>query len=67
VITVVLVVASGAVVRLGSESGPEATVVGLDDYGFLLVRLASDGSTVSVQPDGNSFDMMKNLILPKNT
>lgn len=52
-------------VRLKSEDGPEATVVGLDDFGFLLVRL-SNGQVESVQPDGNSFDMMKNLIAPKS-
>jgi biotin---protein ligase len=58
---------SDATVRLGTDNGDEATIVGLDDYGFLLVRLQKDGSTVSVQPDGNSFDMMRNLILPKNS
>lgn len=52
-------------VRLNSEDGPEATVVGLDEFGFLLVRL-SNGQMESVQPDGNSFDMMRNLIAPKS-
>ena len=50
--------------HLESETGPEARVLGLDEYGYLRVRLA-DGSTESVHPDGNSFDMMKNLIVPK--
>jgi biotin--protein ligase len=57
---------SDATVRLGNDNGDEATITGLDDYGFLLVRLQKDGSTKSVQPDGNSFDMMRNLIVPKN-
>jgi biotin--protein ligase len=52
-------------VRLGSDDGAEAKIVGLDDFGFLQVKL-TDGNTVSVQPDGNSFDMMKNLIVPKS-
>ena len=54
--------------RLTSEAGSQNTVdgriVGLDEFGFLQVTL-DDGSCVSVQPDGNSFDMMRNLILPK--
>ncbi|XP_070568103.1 biotin--protein ligase-like isoform X1 [Ptychodera flava] len=52
---------SGVRVRLENESGPEVCVVGLDDNGFLLVK-DSSGNTQSVQPDGNSFDMTKNLI-----
>lgn len=36
----------------------------IDDYGFLKVQLAS-GRMESVQPDGNSFDMLRGLILPK--
>lgn len=42
----------------------EGEVVGLDEFGFLSVRKAS-GETISVQPDGNSFDMMKNLLYCK--
>ena len=55
---------SGAVVRLGSDSGPEVLVVGLDTHGYLSVKMP-DGSQTSVHPDGNSFDMMRNLIVPK--
>lgn len=36
----------------------------IDDYGFLKVQLAN-GRMESVQPDGNSFDMLRGLILPK--
>ncbi|XP_006886845.1 PREDICTED: biotin--protein ligase [Elephantulus edwardii] len=55
---------SGQRVRLGSAEGPEVSVVGLDDSGYLQVH--QKGSVVeTVHPDGNSFDMMKNLILPK--
>jgi len=38
--------------------------VGIDDYGFLKVKLAN-GTIETVQPDGNSFDMLKGLIVPK--
>ncbi|XP_023439237.2 biotin--protein ligase isoform X2 [Dasypus novemcinctus] len=55
---------SGQRVRLGGAEGPTAAVVGLDDCGFLQVHL--EGSeVVTVHPDGNSFDMLRNLILPK--
>ena len=43
----------------------EAVVQDIDDYGFLVVKRVQDGSIKSVQPDGNSFDMMKGLIAPK--
>ncbi|XP_004697389.1 biotin--protein ligase isoform X1 [Echinops telfairi] len=55
---------SGQQVRLGSEEGPVVSIVGLDDSGFLQVHRAG-GEVVTVHPDGNSFDMLKNLILPK--
>ncbi|XP_049730782.1 biotin--protein ligase isoform X3 [Elephas maximus indicus] len=55
---------SGQRVRLGSAEGPMVSIVGLDDSGFLQVH--QEGSeVVTVHPDGNSFDMLKNLILPK--
>lgn len=50
--------------RLWSEDGLEAEVVGLDQNGFLQVHTKEHG-LVSVEPDGNSFDMMKNLVLVK--
>ncbi|XP_072515791.1 biotin--protein ligase isoform X2 [Salminus brasiliensis] len=56
---------SNTQVRLWSEDGPEADVVGLDDYGFLQVSSREQG-IVSVQPDGNSFDMLRNLIITKH-
>ena len=39
----------------------EGTIQGLDEYGFLSIR-TDDKQTISVQPDGNSFDMMHNLV-----
>uniref|UniRef100_A0A3Q3AZ26 Biotin--protein ligase n=1 Tax=Kryptolebias marmoratus TaxID=37003 RepID=A0A3Q3AZ26_KRYMA len=55
---------TGTQVRLWSEEGPEAQVVGLDDNGFLQVY-SKDQGLVSVEPDGNSFDMLKNLVVMK--
>ncbi|KAA8586366.1 hypothetical protein FQN60_000202 [Etheostoma spectabile] len=55
---------SGTRVHLWSEDGLEAEVVGLDDNGFLQVYNKEQG-TVSVEPDGNSFDMLKNLVVIK--
>lgn len=43
----------------------KAKIVGIDNHGYLKVEGAS-GATESVQPDGNSFDIMKGLIYPKN-
>ena len=60
----VLSCCSGQSVRLESDTGPEARVQGLDEHGYLIVHLAG-GSCQSVHPDGNSFDMIKNLIVPK--
>ncbi|XP_076799293.1 biotin--protein ligase isoform X1 [Arvicanthis niloticus] len=55
---------SGQQVRLGSSEGPQVSIVGLDDSGFLQVH-QEDGGVVTVHPDGNSFDMLRNLIVPK--
>ncbi|XP_051973437.1 biotin--protein ligase [Xyrauchen texanus] len=55
----------GTRVRLWSEDGPEAEIVGLDENGFLQV-LSEDQGVVSVQPDGNSFDMLRNLVMIKS-
>ena len=50
--------------RLWSADGPEAEVVGLDDNGFLQVYCKEQG-VVSLEPDGNSFDMLMNLVVSK--
>ncbi|XP_029304540.1 biotin--protein ligase isoform X2 [Cottoperca gobio] len=55
---------SGTRVHLWSEDGLEAEVVGLDHNGFLQVHNKEQG-VVSVEPDGNSFDMLKNLVVIK--
>lgn len=40
-----------------------ATVVGIDEFGFLVVETSK--GVVTVHPDGNSFDMLQGLIVPK--
>ncbi|TFK06839.1 Biotin--protein ligase [Platysternon megacephalum] len=55
---------AGRHVRLWSEEGPLAWIVGIDDCGFLQVHEEGKG-VESVHPDGNSFDMLKNLIISK--
>lgn len=57
---------SDSVVDVQSSEGVvrDVLVTGIDDFGFLVVR-AKDGSTSSVQPDDNTFDMMQGLIAPK--
>lgn len=39
-------------------------IVGIDDFGYLTVK-SVDGTVSAVQPDGNTFDMLKGLIAPK--
>ncbi|XP_075710715.1 biotin--protein ligase isoform X2 [Rhinoderma darwinii] len=57
---------SGQQIRLGGEDGPLASIVGVDDSGFL--QILQDGKeVVTVHPDGNSFDMIRNLIIPKHS
>ena len=46
------------------SSSVEATVVGIDEYGFLKA-LADDGRELTLHPDGNSFDLFSNLIVSK--
>lgn len=52
----------------GGGSGGEvsgARVKRLDDFGYLVVELPGGGGEATVHPDGNSFDMMQGLIMPK--
>ena len=50
--------------KLYSEQD-RVVVRGLDHSGFLLVK-KSDDCCISLQPDGNSFDMMRGLISIKS-
>ena len=42
------------------NSNEIGVVIGLDDFGFLKVQMNKE--VLSLQPDGNRFDIMKNLI-----
>ncbi|KAL3270547.1 hypothetical protein HHI36_021085 [Cryptolaemus montrouzieri] len=55
-----------AKIRIKTEDGSSqnATVVGIDDFGFLKVKL-ENGEVSVVHPDGNTFDMIQGLIAPK--
>lgn len=42
-----------------------ATIIGIDDYGYLLVKQANQ-EPESVHPDGNTFDILRGLISAKH-
>lgn len=44
----------------------KATIIDIDDFGFLRVDVCIGGINVNmtVQPDRNSFDLLKGLIIP---
>ena len=42
-----------------------AVVDSVDEFGFLRMKNVSTGQIMTVQDDGNSFDMMRGLIAPK--
>eukprot|EP00096_Caligus_rogercresseyi_P016380 TRINITY_DN9021_c0_g1_i1.p1 TRINITY_DN9021_c0_g1~~TRINITY_DN9021_c0_g1_i1.p1 ORF type:complete len:182 (+),score=53.36 TRINITY_DN9021_c0_g1_i1:191-736(+) len=50
--------------NMESKSFECGVIKGLDPFGFLVVETERKGR-VTVHPDGNSFDMVKGLILPK--
>lgn len=51
-------------VQTSENTIKDVLITGIDTYGYLVVR-AKDGSTSSVQPDNNTFDIMQGLIAPK--
>lgn len=57
----------GKRVTMKNEDGLEigGKIVGVDEYGYLLVEPDGAKKPICVLPDGNSFDMMKGLIIPK--
>jgi len=50
-----------------AATGEKVKILGLDEYGFLNVKAVDSGRTITLHPDGNSFDMMANLIEGKET
>ena len=47
------------------SSGEEALITGIDDYGYLRVKIKGSDQVTELHPDGNSFDIMKGLIKAK--
>lgn len=56
---------SGSVVRLASQGNEEVTILGIDVFGYLRVETNRSKEVLSLQPDGNTFDIMKGLIATK--
>ena len=44
----------------------EVQVVGINEYGYLRVKKQNNSEEI-LQPDGNRFDYMQNLIVLRNT
>ena len=42
-----------------------ARIAGIDEYGFLRAIVKADGREITLHPDGNSFDLFRNLIVAK--
>uniref|UniRef100_A0A069DXC6 Putative biotin--protein ligase n=1 Tax=Panstrongylus megistus TaxID=65343 RepID=A0A069DXC6_9HEMI len=51
-------------VKLADHNIKKVKVKGIDSYGFLSVE-TPDGNELTLQPDGNTFDMLSNLIISK--
>ena len=46
------------------STGEVVSITGIDKHGYLVVQEGSGGS-MQLQPDGNSFDLMRGLIKTK--
>jgi len=53
------------IVTLERHNYQKACVIGIDNFGYLKVKLAESSEIANLQPDGNSFDMMSNMIIIK--
>ncbi|XP_073996339.1 holocarboxylase synthetase-like protein isoform X6 [Rhodnius prolixus] len=51
-------------VKLAEHNVKKVKIKGIDSYGFLRVE-TPDGNELTLQPDGNTFDMLSNLIISK--
>ena len=55
----------GSVVQLSGYPGIDSAIItGINEYGYLRV-CTSNGDILFLQPDGNTFDIMKGLICMK--
>lgn len=48
----------------GSGDSKPVTITGIDEFGYLRVR-DGEGKSLTVHPDGNTFDIMRGLIAMK--
>lgn len=55
--------ANVTVVKRNGES-ENVVIKGIDDFGYLLTE-DGKGNKFSLHPDGNTFDLLKGLIIPK--
>ena len=46
------------------STGEVVSITGIDKHGYLVVQEES-GGCIQLQPDGNSFDLMRGLIKAK--
>ncbi len=52
------------IVVSGPDGDVSAKIIGINNFGFLRVR-DDKGNMLDLQPDGNTFDIMKGLIRMK--
>ena len=51
--------------RLAERGNEEVVIKGIDQFGYLRVECLASGEELTLQPDGNSFDIMRGLIIMK--
>jgi biotin--protein ligase len=44
------------------SEGRDVIIQGIDEYGYLMAKIVDSNESIKLQPDGNSFDIMANLI-----
>ncbi|RIA92468.1 hypothetical protein C1645_691658, partial [Glomus cerebriforme] len=58
------------IVNLESHGNRKARIIGINEFGFLKANAISDNGNleeiITLEPDGNSFDMMKGMISRKS-
>ncbi|CAG8642704.1 6767_t:CDS:2, partial [Acaulospora colombiana] len=53
---------SDQVVTLENHENRRARIIGIDNFGFLRAFILDSNEVVTLQPDGNRFDIMKGMI-----
>ena len=52
-----------SVIQEGQSTQERGVVKCIDEFGYIVVQM-DDGTSLSLRPDTNRFDMMQNLIFP---